>query len=72
MQWWYNVSTGQVESDDERGMGEDMLGPYATKEQAAHALEAAHEKTEKWDAEDREWANRGASASWSAEPADGD
>ncbi len=53
-------------------MGEDMLGPYATKEEASQALETAHEKTEKWDAEDREWDNRGASPSWSAGPGDGD
>ncbi len=61
MQWWYNVSTGQVESDDERSLGADVLGPYASRQEAARALELARERTERWDAEDREWEQRGES-----------
>lgn len=72
MQWWYDVATGQVHNDEERGPGEDQLGPYATREEAARALQTAREKTEKWDAEDREWENRGASPGWSAGSGQGD
>lgn len=67
MPWWYNIGTGEVEDDESRGTGEDVLGPYATREQAARALQIAHEKTERWDAQDREWDNRGAAPGWSGD-----
>ena len=31
------------------------LGPYATREEAEHALQSVAERNEKLDAEDREW-----------------
>jgi len=55
VQYWYNVTTGRVESDDERSRGADVLGPYSSQEEASKALEIARSKTEKWDSEDREW-----------------
>ncbi|HMT31211.1 MAG: methionine aminopeptidase [Actinomycetales bacterium] len=55
MQYWYNIATGRVENDDDRGPAEDVLGPYDTPEEAGRALEIARAKTEKWDAEDRAW-----------------
>ena len=55
MSFWYNVDTGQVESDDNRSRGEQVLGPYATEAEARAALDTAHKKTEQWDAEDRAW-----------------
>lgn len=55
MVFWYNITTGQVESDDEKSPGADLMGPYATRDEAACALEIAREKTEKWDEEDRAW-----------------
>lgn len=64
MQYWYNVTTGQVESDDERSQGAEVMGPYPSREQAAQALATAKARTEKWDAEDREWEARGTSAHW--------
>jgi hypothetical protein len=33
----------------------DRLGPYTTREQAETALDRAHERTERWDAEDDAW-----------------
>lgn len=64
MQWWYNVATGQVESDDTRSQGADVLGPYASEQEAARALELARERTERWDEADREWDDRGAGPQW--------
>ena len=55
MAYWFNVDTRQVETDDNRSQGDHVMGPYATEGEAARALEAAREKTEEWDAEDREW-----------------
>jgi len=53
--FWYNVGTGQVETDENRSRGEDVMGPYDTEDEASHALETARAKTERWDEEDREW-----------------
>ena len=53
MQYWYNVKTGQVEDDDNKSAGENVMGPYGSRDEAARALETAHEKTEAWDEEDR-------------------
>jgi hypothetical protein len=55
MAYWYNVSSGQVESDDDKGQAEDLMGPYDSQAEAANALQAARERTEKWDAEDKAW-----------------
>jgi hypothetical protein len=54
-QFFYNVSTGQVEELAKRGQSKDLLGPYPTREAAAAALETAKAKTEAWDEEDRRW-----------------
>ena len=59
MSFWYNVDTGQVETDENRSRGEQVLGPYATEAEARAALDTAHKKTEQWDAEDRDWNQRG-------------
>ena len=32
--------------------GKDLLGPYATREEAAHALEKVKERNEEWDAQE--------------------
>ena len=61
MSFWYNVDTGQVETEVNRSRGEQVLGPYATEAEARAALDTAHKKTEQWDSEDRDWNERGAS-----------
>jgi hypothetical protein len=53
--FWYNTRTGQVETDEDKGQGKDLMGPYATREEAAHAFETARERTEAWDEADRRW-----------------
>ena len=54
-QFWYNTRTGQVETDVEKGQGKDLMGPYATREEASQALASAQRRTEAWDEEDRRW-----------------
>lgn len=60
MSFWYNVETAEVESEENRSPGATLLGPYATEGEARNALEAARRNTERWDAEDREWDEKGA------------
>ncbi|MGG5260963.1 methionine aminopeptidase [Phycicoccus avicenniae] len=59
MPYWYNVDTGQVETDADRSQDANVLGPYDSQDAAARALDTAREKTEQWDAEDREWDEKG-------------
>jgi hypothetical protein len=52
-EWWYNVQTQQVE----HGLGApnaERMGPYATEQEAAHAMELVRERNEAWDAEDED------------------
>ena len=55
MAYWYNVSSGQVETEDNKSQGENLMGPYASEAEAANALQTARERTEAWDAADKEW-----------------
>ncbi len=55
MPYWYNVDTAMVETDETRSQNATVMGPYASAEEASRALEIAHEKTERWDEEDRRW-----------------
>ncbi|MDQ2758825.1 MAG: methionine aminopeptidase [Actinomycetota bacterium] len=59
MQYWYNIDSGQVETDENKSQGAKVMGPYATADEAGHALQSARERTEKWDAEDKEWGAAG-------------
>lgn len=54
-QFWYNLRTGHVETDDDKGQGKDLMGPYATQAEAENALQGARERTQRWDDEDRRW-----------------
>ena len=68
MQYWFNVSTGQVETDDTRSRGADVMGPYASQAEAAKALDTARSKSESWDEQDREWDARGSSQAGGDDP----
>ena len=59
MSYWFNTSTGQVETDDNRGQSADVMGPYESEDEARNALKSARERTEQWDQEDRDWDSRG-------------
>ena len=42
MSFYYNITTGQVEQDDDnRSRNADVMGPYATEEEARNALATA-------------------------------
>jgi hypothetical protein len=55
MAYWYNVDTGQVETDEDKSQGANLMGPYDSQDSASRALQTAREKTEAWDAADKEW-----------------
>ena len=58
MAYWFNIQSGQVESDENRSKGADVMGPYASEAEATNALSTARAKTQEWDEQDRreqEW-----------------
>jgi hypothetical protein len=50
--WWYNTRYMRVEGADTASPGKDLLGPYQTREEAAHALDKVRERNETWDKQD--------------------
>ena len=46
MPYWFNVDTGQVETDDNRSQDANVMGPYDSHDAAANALETARANTE--------------------------
>jgi hypothetical protein len=50
-QWWFNLSTQSVEQGAGSG-NHDRMGPYATREEAAGALERARSRNEAFDADE--------------------
>lgn len=51
--WWYCMKHHKVEPY-EGCRAADRLGPYATREEATHALEKVEERNEEWE-EDPRW-----------------
>lgn len=73
-EYWYNTRTGGVEASDDptRARSADLMGPYASREEAARALETAAARTAAWEEEERrenEWRTGDADASaWDTNP----
>lgn len=49
--WYFCVRHQTVEPEDGCA-AKDRLGPYATREEAAHAMDKVRERNEEWDASD--------------------
>jgi hypothetical protein len=49
--WWYCLKHGTVEHGP-GCPGKDRLGPFASQEEAARALEIVHDRNKEWDAAD--------------------
>lgn len=53
-QFYYNLSTGNVE-EGAQSPGTELMGPYATRQEAEQALSTAAARNEKWDQDDADW-----------------
>jgi len=51
-QWYFCTRHNTVERADTPCPGKDLLGPYPTREEAAHALDKVKERNAAWDAQD--------------------
>lgn len=52
-EFYYDTATGEVHEGKTTGWATRM-GPYATREEAEHALDRARSRTQAWDAEKSE------------------
>lgn len=52
--FYYNLDTKQVE-EGHQSPGNQLMGPYASREEAQHALEKAAARNESWDRDDAAW-----------------
>lgn len=50
-QYWFNTKTGAVEHGHQSSWPH-LMGPYATRDEAANALATAQRRNDDWDAED--------------------
>lgn len=61
-QYYYNLTDGTVE-EGAQSSATELMGPYATREEAARALKTAAERNASWDEEDEEWDDYGSAGS---------
>lgn len=47
-QFWYNLRTGAVE-EGQQDVATHLWGPFATRDEAEHAMEKAKQRNEDWD-----------------------
>jgi uncharacterized protein YfcZ (UPF0381/DUF406 family) len=53
-EWYYCIDHKTVERQDSLCKAVSRLGPYATREEAEHALEKVAQRNEQWD-NDPKW-----------------
>ncbi|MER6395020.1 MULTISPECIES: hypothetical protein [unclassified Kitasatospora] len=56
-EWFYCIKHAKVEEGPECP-AKDRLGPYASREEAAHALETAEERNREWKNDDERFDGR--------------
>ncbi|MGP9693090.1 SPOR domain-containing protein [Brachybacterium sp. AOP25-B2-12] len=52
--YYYNLDSHQVE-EGAQSPGNELMGPYATREEAQRALAIAASRNEAWDEQDKDW-----------------
>lgn len=57
-EFYYNIDEGTVE-EGRQSPGNELMGPYATREEAQNALSRAAARNEKWEDEDEKWEDWG-------------
>ena len=55
--WYWDLQKGRAVTADERGPGDDVLGPYPSREAAENWRSTVEARNENWDEQDDEWAD---------------
>lgn len=56
-EWYWDLTKGVAVPADERGPGDQMLGPYRTKGEAENWKNTVESRNDAWDDEDERWNN---------------
>ena len=54
-QWYWDLERKTAVPASERGKGENVLGPYASKAEAENWQATTEQRNEAWDDADEEW-----------------
>ncbi len=54
-EWGWDLAHGKVVRWDERGPGEQVLGPYPTQEAAENWRSTVEERNTEWDEDEEAW-----------------
>lgn len=55
--WYWDLQKRRAVTADERGPGDDVLGPYPSREAAENWRSTVEARNENWDEQDDEWAD---------------
>jgi hypothetical protein len=58
-EWYFDLKRGVAVTADERGPGENLLGPYPSKSAAENWRNTVEARNEAWDADDERWEQSG-------------
>jgi hypothetical protein len=53
--WYFDLQLGRAVPAHERGAGDHVLGPYASKYEAEHWKAKVEQRNEGWEHDDEEW-----------------
>ncbi|MEX2627527.1 MAG: hypothetical protein WD225_11640 [Ilumatobacteraceae bacterium] len=70
--WYWDLGKNAVVRWDERGPGDQVLGPYPSPEAAANWRSTVERRNEAWDEEDEAWDEWGETDGGDGGDADGD
>ena len=59
--WYWDLQREKAVPADERGPGDQTMGPYPTREAAENWKATLEERNEEWDRDDEEWEHAGES-----------
>lgn len=55
VEWYWDLGRGIAVTADERGPGDQTLGPYPSRPAAEHWRDKVESRNESWDEADDEW-----------------
>ena len=62
-EWYWDLHRNEAVRAAERGPGEHLLGPYASRHEAENWKSKVEERNEGWDDDDEAWEHAGESES---------
>jgi hypothetical protein len=59
VEWYWDLARGVAVTADERGPGDQTLGPYSSRIEAEHWKDKVEQRNEEWTGADDEWDQKG-------------